>query len=71
MKYLSMLVILFCIGCSPPGSENDVNPEHTYKTVTIEGHEYIFISRRPWSVQMAIAHAGHCTAPHIFTKEES
>jgi hypothetical protein len=57
MKYLSMLVILFCIGCSPPGSE--------------EGHEYIFISRRPWSGQMAIAHAGHCTAPHIFTKEES
>ncbi|MFT5450833.1 MAG: hypothetical protein ACI9N9_000313 [Enterobacterales bacterium] len=56
-------VLLVCVaGCSPAGSENDVNPERSYKTVTIEGHEYIFITRRPWGGEMAIAHKANCKA---------
>jgi hypothetical protein len=58
---LSVLLVSLC-GCSPEGSENDVNPERTYKTVTIEGHEYIFITRRPWGGEMALAHKANCKA---------
>jgi hypothetical protein len=47
-------------GCIPKGSENDRNPEKTYRIITIESHEYIFISRRPWGSQMAIAHNANC-----------
>ena len=58
---LSALLVSLC-GCSPAGSENDLNPERTYKTVTIEGHEYIFITRRPWGGEMALAHKANCKA---------
>lgn len=58
---LSTLLVSLC-GCSPAGSGNDVNPERTYKTVTIEGHEYVFITRRPWGGEMAIAHKANCKA---------
>lgn len=64
-KLLAILLSALLVslsGCSPTGSENDVNPEKSYKTVTIEGHEYIFITRRPWSSEMAIAHKANCKA---------
>lgn len=62
MKYLSLIIIssLILSGCSPAGSENDIHPEETYKIVTIENHEYIFISRRPWASEMAITHNANC-----------
>lgn len=67
LKYKSKLMViifsvLLCVGCSPSGSENDSNPEKTYRTIIIEGHEYIFISRRPWASNMAITHKGNCKA---------
>ncbi len=54
--------LLVCAGCSPAGSDNDANPEETYSIIEIEGHEYIFISRRPWSGEIAMAHKANCKA---------
>ena len=56
----TLLVAFLMVGCSSEGSENDVHPEETYKTVVIDGCEYIFVSRRPWSGDMALAHKGKC-----------
>jgi len=62
-----MGLIIFCIltisGCGGR-SENDLHPEKTYRIVEIDGHEYIFISRRPWSAEMAITHKANCKYPH-------
>lgn len=44
------------------GGDSDVHPEKSYRIIEIEGHEYIFISRRPWSGEMALAHSGDCKA---------
>ncbi len=54
------LTALLASGCSLSGSENDTTPSKTYKIIEIDGHEYIFISRRPWSGEMALAHSGNC-----------
>ena len=61
-KLITTLLVALVSGCVPLGSEDDVNPEGTYRTITIEGHEYIFISRRPWSSEMAMAHKANCKA---------
>lgn len=45
------------------GSDNDVNPEKTYRIVRIEGCEYIFVSRRPFGAEMALSHKGNCENP--------
>lgn len=60
IKLIMVLLVVVISGCSPLGSGNDANPEKTYRTVIIEEHEYIFISRRPWSSEMAIAHKANC-----------
>lgn len=61
MKTFTILMIaLLTTGCT--GSDNDVNPQDSYRTLEIEGHEYIFISRRPFSSEMAMAHKANCKA---------
>ena len=42
------------------GSDNDLHPETTYRVIEIEGCEYIYLSRRPWSGEMALSHKGNC-----------
>ena len=42
------------------GASNDLYPEEVHKVIVIEGCEYIFISRRPFDSQMALAHKGNC-----------
>lgn len=58
--FYTLLVAFLMVGCNPEGSENDKNPEKTYRIVEIEGCEYIFISTRPWGSEMAITHKGNC-----------
>ena len=64
MKTAIVIMALLVGGCEFEGSYNDVHPERTYRTVEIEGHEYIFISRRPYAGEMAIAHKANCKAEH-------
>jgi hypothetical protein len=45
------------------GAGNDLEPEKTYRIVIIENCEYVYISRRPWDSNMAIAHKGNCNNP--------
>lgn len=63
-KLLVVLVLVLFTSCNPPGSENDKHPEKTYKIVTIDKCEYIFISRRPFSSEMALTHKGNCSNPY-------
>ncbi len=64
-RVLIILAALLCSGCDfSNGSENDVHPDRSYRLVMIEGHEYIFISRRPYGAQMAIAHNANCKSTH-------
>lgn len=61
MKILIILLLLIISGCGiTDGIGNDVSPEKSYKVIEIEGHEYIFISRRPFSAEMAITHKANC-----------
>lgn len=55
-----LLVAFLMVGCTPEGSGNDMNIEENYKTVIIEGCEYIYVSRRPWSSEMIMTHKGNC-----------
>lgn len=55
-----VLALVFAGGCSPAGSENDVNPEETYKIIVIDSCEYIYLTRRPWGGEMALTHKGNC-----------
>lgn len=59
---LMLAVILTALlgGCTPSGSENDLHPEKTYKVIVIDKCEYVMVSRRPWSGEMAMAHKGNC-----------
>lgn len=66
LKYF-LFLLLVCIlhaGCvgfaSYEGVENDVNPETTYRIIEIDSCEYVFISRRPYSSEMAMSHKGNC-----------
>jgi len=61
MKILILILTILICGCTG-GGDADKNPEESYRTIIIEGHEYIFISRRPWSSEMAIAHKANCSA---------
>lgn len=56
----AVILIALLVGCSPYGSDNDVNPGKTYKIIVIEDCEYVIISRRPWAGNMALAHKGNC-----------
>lgn len=56
----AVILTALLVGCSPYGSENDVNPEKTYKIIVIEDCEYVMISRSPWMGNMALAHKGNC-----------
>ena len=56
--FLSLLICLLVVGCG--GVDNDVHPEDSYRTITVDGCEYIFISRRPFAGNMALAHKGNC-----------
>jgi hypothetical protein len=58
--FYTLLVAFLMVGCNPEGSDNDVNPEKTYKVIEIDGCEYIYISCRPWSDAMSLAHKGNC-----------
>jgi len=62
MKYVLylLLTVFLMVGCNPAGSKNDLHPEKTYRIITIDNCEYIFISRRPWDGNMALAHKGNC-----------
>jgi hypothetical protein len=42
----------------PAGADNDEHPETSYRV--IEGCEYVFVSRRPFGSNMAMAHKGDC-----------
>ena len=55
-----VLALVLCVGCNPAGSENDKNPEESYRIVEIDSCEYIYINRRPWEGDMAITHKGNC-----------
>ena len=54
-----MLVAVPLTGCTD-GAGNDLHPEQTYKIVVIDSCEYIFVSRRPFSGEFALAHKGNC-----------
>ena len=58
--FYKLLVAFLMVGCNPEGSDNDVNPEKTYKVIEIDGCEYIYISCIPWSDAMSLAHKGNC-----------
>lgn len=68
-KYTTALLAISCAawlllsGCSPSGSQNDVDPARSYKTITIEGCEYIYVSRRPWAGDFSLTHKGNCVNP--------
>lgn len=58
---LILLLSAFLSGCNPTeGAGNDLHPEKSYKIVEIDDCEYIFVSRRPFSGDMAMAHKGNC-----------
>lgn len=71
-KILHCVLVAVCIallsGCSlSEGVDNDLHPEKSYRVVSIEGCEYIFVSRRPWQGNMSLAHKGNCKNPiHIY-----
>tara|TARA_R110000824_G_C15210760_1_gene676586 strand:- start:1345 stop:1617 length:273 start_codon:yes stop_codon:yes gene_type:complete len=58
---VTAFVIFGLSGCNPAGSENDTNPEQTHREIIIDDCEYIFVSRRPFSAEMALTHKGNCT----------
>ena len=55
-------ICLLSVGCFE-GSGNDIHPEDTHRIIKIDGCEYIFVSRRPFSGDMAITHKGDCCNP--------
>jgi len=67
-KLYILSVAILIISCSPSGSENDINIESSYETIVIEGCEYIYVSRRPWSAEMMMAHKGNCSNPEHLSK---
>jgi len=51
----------FMLTANPDGSDVDTSPETLYEVIQIGGCEYVYLSRRPWGAEMAIAHKGNCT----------
>ena len=60
MKLALFASLLLAAGCFE-GAGNDLAPTQTHKIIIIEKCQYILISRRPWSGEMAMAHKGNCT----------
>lgn len=59
-----MLSLVF-LGCREyssikSGASNDLEPQSSYQIVEIDSCEYIYLTRRPWGSEMAIAHKGNC-----------
>lgn len=42
------------------GFRNDSKPQETYKVITIDSCEYIYVSRRPWGAEFSLTHKGNC-----------
>lgn len=57
--YVLLVAVIFC-GCSPEGSENDVNIEKSYEVKVLDSCEYIYVSRRPWTGEFSLTHKGNC-----------
>lgn len=60
-KYVLIFGLLILTGCTSfEGVDADITIEDSYKTIVLEGCEYIYVSRRPFSSEMMMAHKGNC-----------
>lgn len=63
MKQLLFIAILISVLVGCGGINNDANPETSYEVKIIDGCEYIYVSRRPYSAEFSLTHKGDCNNP--------
>jgi len=59
---LAALVAISLTSCGSftDGDNNDINASTSYEVKVIDSCEYIYVSRRPYSVEFSLTHKGNC-----------